>query len=113
MKSVMREAGIQQSELLLNLSGNKLVVSTVAIMTALAATTPAWSTIDNEVKVTGSSPGNTDDVTDTATEEVDVEDAAPTVPGIHWALAMRSPLPVHTPLHRVTLTTCNNQRIAT
>lgn len=42
-----------------------------------AAVTPAYAVISNTVTVTGSSPGNTDDVSDNATENVDVEDSAP------------------------------------
>jgi len=56
---------------------NKATVSTVALVTALAAAQPAWATIDNTVTATGSSPGNTDDITATADEEVDVDDAEP------------------------------------
>ena len=61
---------------LTRLVSNKAAVSTIALMTAFAAVSPAWATIDNTVTATGSSPGNTDDVTNTADETVDVEDAA-------------------------------------
>ena len=64
---------------LTRLVSNKAAVSAVALMTAIAPVAPAWATIDNEVTATGSSPGNTDDVTATDTETVDVEDAAPTL----------------------------------
>ena len=64
---------------LTKLVSNKIAVSAVAFMTAFAVVTPAWATIDNTVTATGSSPGGTGDVTDTADEEVDVEDAAPTL----------------------------------
>jgi len=63
--------------LLSGLLKKKATVSTIALITALAAVQPAWATIDNTVTATGSSPGNTDDVTATADETVDVEDAAP------------------------------------
>jgi len=77
MKSVVQEVDFEQSSLLQSVAGNKLTVSAVALMSSLAATAPAWATIDNTVTVTGSSPGNTDDVTNTASETVDVQDAAP------------------------------------
>ncbi|MEM9330486.1 MAG: hypothetical protein AAGA53_04115 [Pseudomonadota bacterium] len=79
MKSVAEDAGLERSTLLLNMAGNKLTVSAVAIVTALAATTPAFATIDNTVTATGSSPGNTDDVVANASENVDVEDADPQI----------------------------------
>ncbi len=49
----------------------------MALAGLLISGSPAFATIDNTVTVTGSSPGNTDDVTDTASETVDVENAAP------------------------------------
>ncbi len=58
-------------------ASHKAVVSSVALMTAFATITPAYATIDNTVTATGSSPGNVDDVTATADESVDVQDAAP------------------------------------
>lgn len=58
-------------------ASSKVAASTFALMVALGSVTPAWATIDNTVTATGSSPGNTDDVTATDTENVDVEDAAP------------------------------------
>ncbi len=64
---------------LTRLVSNKAAVSAVALMTAIAPVAPAWATIDNTVTATGSSPGNTDDVTATDTETVDVEDAAPSL----------------------------------
>lgn len=65
--------------ILSRIATRKLAVSAVALMTAMAPVTTAWATIDNTVTATGSSPGNTDDVTATADEEVDVEDADPQV----------------------------------
>ena len=62
---------------LTRLVSNKAAVSAIALMTAFAPIAPAWATIDNTVTATGSSPGNTDDVTATADEEVDVEDDDP------------------------------------
>lgn len=62
---------------LTRLVSNKAAVSAVALMTAFAPVAPAWATIDNTVTATGDSPGGTDDVTATADETVDVEDAAP------------------------------------
>lgn len=56
---------------------NRFATVGVALVTGVASMTPAFATIDNTVTVTGSSPGGTDDVTDTATENVDVQDAAP------------------------------------
>lgn len=53
---------------------HKATVSTVALVTALAVVSPAWATIQNTVTATGSSPGNTDDITSDASEEVDVVD---------------------------------------
>lgn len=50
-----------------------------ATLLALGAVAPAWATIDNTVTVTGSSPSGTDDVTDTASETVDVEDTAASI----------------------------------
>ena len=58
-------------------SSKGLAATSFAIATVLATTIPAMSTIDNTVTVTGSSPGNTDDVTETADESVDVEDGTP------------------------------------
>ncbi len=62
---------------LTRLVSNKAAVSAVALMTAFGAVTSAWATIDNTVTATGSSPGNTDDVTATADETVDVVDDDP------------------------------------
>lgn len=62
---------------LTRLVSNKAAVSAVALMTAIAPVAPAWATIDNTVTATGDSPGGTDDVTATADETVDVEDADP------------------------------------
>jgi uncharacterized repeat protein (TIGR01451 family) len=61
------------------LVSSRAAVSAIALMTALAPVVPAWATIDNTVTATGSSPGNTDDITATDTENVDVEDADPQV----------------------------------
>lgn len=79
MKSEAADADFERSTILLGMASNKFTVSALAIVTALAAATPAWATIDNEVTATGSSPGNTDDVTAQDTESVDVEDADPQV----------------------------------
>ncbi len=49
----------------------------ISAMVLPAAVKPAYAVISNTVTVTGSSPGNTDDITEPATETVDVEDAAP------------------------------------
>lgn len=68
----MSEATIFKS-----LARNRLAVSFIAMTAAFGAVTPAFADISNTVTVTGSSPGNTDDVTDTATETVDPVDAAP------------------------------------
>lgn len=62
---------------LTRLVSNKAAVSAIALMTAFGAVTSAWATIDNTVTATGSSPGNTDDVTATADETVDVADDDP------------------------------------
>lgn len=62
---------------LTRLISNKAAVSAVALLTAIAPVAPAWATIDNTVTATGDSPGNVDDVTATADETVDVEDANP------------------------------------
>lgn len=67
----------KRSVLVSGLNSRRFAASTLALATVLATTIPAWSTIDNTVTATGSSPGNTDDVTATADETVDVEDAAP------------------------------------
>lgn len=57
---------------------NKPVILSVAIMTTLAATQHAWATIDNTVTVTGTVPGGgTLTPAPTASENVDVDDAAP------------------------------------
>ncbi len=63
--------------LLTEISESKVTICTIAFMTALATATPAFATINNTVTATGSSPGNTGDVTDTDTENVDVENAVP------------------------------------
>lgn len=77
----MKSAGLDKHKpttmLLTGLSENKVVIYAAAFLTVLASGSPAFATIDNTVTATGSSPGNTDDVTDTASETVDVEDAAP------------------------------------
>lgn len=62
---------------LTRLVSNKAAVSAIALMTAFAAVSPVWATINNTVTATGSSPGNTDDVTATDDETVDVEDDDP------------------------------------
>lgn len=54
-----------------------MMVAPLALMIGVWQVAPAWATIDNTVTVTGSSPGNTDDVTNTDTESVDVVDSAP------------------------------------
>ncbi|MGI9402065.1 MAG: DUF7507 domain-containing protein [Rhizobiaceae bacterium] len=54
-----------------------LAVSMIALITALGAVTPAYADLSNTVTVTGSSPGNTNDVSDNVQEDVDVIDAAP------------------------------------
>lgn len=54
-----------------------LIALPLAMMIAIWQVAPAWATIDNTVTVTGSSPSGTNDVTDNATENVDVVDAAP------------------------------------
>ncbi|MEZ5812745.1 MAG: hypothetical protein R3D45_15145 [Rhizobiaceae bacterium] len=60
-----------------NLPVRAMMVAPLALMIGIWQVAPAWATIDNTVTVTGSSPGNTDDVTNTDTENVDVVDAAP------------------------------------
>jgi len=62
---------------LTRLASSKAAVSAIALMTVIAPVAPAWATIDNTVTATGDSPGGTDDVTATADEQVDVEDADP------------------------------------
>ncbi len=67
---------------LTRLVSKKAAVSTVALMTALAAVVPANATINNTVTASGEAPGGdpgnpADDITATADETVDVEDAAP------------------------------------
>ena len=52
-------------------------VSSLALMISVVQVLPALATIDNTVTVTGSSPGNTDDVTNSDSESADVVDAAP------------------------------------
>ena len=59
------------------LSLRAMMVAPLALMVGVWQVGPAWATIDNTVTVTGSSPGNTNDVTNTATENVDVVNAAP------------------------------------
>jgi len=59
-----------------------LTASASALVLALAAVTPAWSTIDNTVTARGEAPGGdpldtADDITATDNESVDVEDSAP------------------------------------
>jgi uncharacterized repeat protein (TIGR01451 family) len=58
---------------------NRATVSVIAIAMAASAATVAYAQIVNEVTVTGSSPGGTNDVTGTATESVTVQPAAPAV----------------------------------
>jgi uncharacterized repeat protein (TIGR01451 family) len=62
-----------------SLARNRLTASFMAMAIALGSVTPAFATIDNTVTVTGSSPSGTDDVTNTATENVDVVDAIDTI----------------------------------
>lgn len=71
------EAQVKTPVLITGLKAKKFGASTLAFATLLAATAPAWATIDNLVTATGSSPGNTDDVTATDTENVDVVDDTP------------------------------------
>ena len=61
------------------LTTNTFTASSIALATVLASTAPALSTINNTVTATGSSPGGSGDVTATADETVDVEDAAPDI----------------------------------
>lgn len=68
----MSEATIFKS-----LVSNRMAVSIIALGTALGSVTPAFADISNTVTVTGSSPGNTGDIVETATETVDPVDAAP------------------------------------
>lgn len=77
MLQSQEETKRKPSVLISGLSARKFTASTLALATVLSAVTPAWATIDNTVTATGSSPGNTDDVTATADETVDVADAAP------------------------------------
>jgi len=59
---------------------NKATVSSIALITAMAAVQPAWATIDNTVTASGTAPGGVAGaIEDTATENVDVEDADPQV----------------------------------
>ncbi len=55
---------------------NRFAAGGVAIVTGVASVTPAFATMDNTVTVTGTAPGGAP-VTDTATENVDMVDAAP------------------------------------
>lgn len=77
MAKIINEAEQQKSVLVTGLNTKRFTASTLALATVLATTVPAWSTIDNTVTATGSSPGNTDDIVVTADEEVDVVDDAP------------------------------------
>ena len=54
-----------------------LSVSALALTTVISTTAVAFATINNTVTVTGSSPSGSGDVSATADETVDVEDAAP------------------------------------
>ena len=54
-----------------------VLISSLALMIGVGQIAPAWAAIDNTVTVTGSSPGNTDDVTNTDSESADVVDSAP------------------------------------
>jgi len=56
---------------------HRTAVSLLAIVLAATAAGAAYAQIVNEVTVTGSSPGGTDDVTNTATESVTVQTANP------------------------------------
>lgn len=58
-------------------SVRSLIAVPMAIMIGVWQVAPAWATIDNTVTVTGSSPSGTNDVTDNATVNVDVVNAAP------------------------------------
>ncbi len=77
MAKIINEEEKQGPVLVTGLNAKRFTASTLAIATMLATTVPAWSTIDNTVTATGSSPGNTDDIVVTADEEVDVADDAP------------------------------------
>lgn len=77
MAKLFNEGTARKSVLLAGLNTKRFTASTLAIATVLASAVPAWSTIDNTVTATGSSPGNTDDIVVTADEEVDVVDDAP------------------------------------
>jgi hypothetical protein len=56
---------------------HRTAVSLLAIVLAASAAGAAYAQIVNEVTVTGSSPGGTNDVTGTATESVTVQVANP------------------------------------
>lgn len=72
MKTVLKSPNLG-----VKLRSNTFLTSAVALAVAMGSITPAWATIDNTATVTGSSPGNTDDIVETATEQVDVENANP------------------------------------
>lgn len=73
----MNKVTTDRGKLMPSLPTKVMMVAPLALMVGLGQVAPAWATIDNTVTVTGSSPGNTDDVTDTDTENVDVVDSAP------------------------------------
>lgn len=77
MVQILEEARSKGPIFITGLNAKKFSASTLAMATVLATTVPAWSTIDNTVTATGSSPSGTNDVTDTASENVDVVDDAP------------------------------------
>lgn len=68
-----------RSTFLSRLRNNRTLGPALAVLLAISTAKPAWATIDNTVTATGSSPGNTDDVTASDSLSVDVEDAAPSI----------------------------------
>lgn len=80
MNSGARDMDTEKSTLFRDIAANKTAVSLVALAATLAATSPAWSTIDNTVTVFGTAPGGVvDAVQNTASENVDVADADPQI----------------------------------
>ena len=78
-----------------------VLISSLALMIGVGQIAPAWAAIDNTVTVTGSSPGNTDDVTNTDSESADVVDSAPALQlprslTIPQTLRLVKPLPTPT-----------------